>query len=286
MKTQIIRVTPELAEFLLEQPKNMNRPLNRRAVVEYTEQMKAGAWKLTGQGISVLGDIDRLASGEYAGHEYVLLNGQHRLRAILASHASVDFLFIEEVSADSFSVFDIGRTRTAASILAIEGVHNTSLVAATARLVTFYDTCPGDIWSKRISQAEVVDWYQRADHRLLEGAVSSYHSFVSKSELRGASSWWAAFYYIVHRDSPNAARWHEFADAVITGTYLAPGDPRLALRNQIINRVRGSEVRSGGGWARQRSIGLAIAAWNLWLDDQKRGYLKFTQASLPMQKVK
>lgn len=95
---QFTLVTPEMAkQFLLQN--TSNRGLRRSTVAKYAATMASGNWVLSPEGIC-FSSLGRL------------LNGQHRLSAVVASGVSVPFLIISNVSEDIFSVLDRGLTRT------------------------------------------------------------------------------------------------------------------------------------------------------------------------------
>ena len=78
MKTQAKNITPKMAAEMLERhlnPENQRRQ-SQSVVESYARAMRAGQWLLTHQGIA----ID--TNGE-------LVDGQHRLSAIVASGATV-----------------------------------------------------------------------------------------------------------------------------------------------------------------------------------------------------
>lgn len=87
MKTELQTITPELAKRYLEHNKS-NRPLRINTVAKYAIEMKMGRWDLNHQGIA----FNEL--GE-------LVDGQHRLRAIVESGCTVQMLVTLELPSDS-----------------------------------------------------------------------------------------------------------------------------------------------------------------------------------------
>jgi len=76
LKEEVILVTPQIAEQLLS-TNYTNRPINKELVEKFKETMKTGKWKLHKPGIELTCD------GK-------LLNGQHRLTAIIESGCTVE----------------------------------------------------------------------------------------------------------------------------------------------------------------------------------------------------
>lgn len=119
IQTQTVAVTPALAAEWLQ--RNVcNRPLNRKGIVELVGEMSSGNWTLTHQGIAF----------DEHGH---LLDGQHRLHAIVESGVSVTLLVTRGVERSTFAHIDSGRKRTTGDVVSMRGIENGTLVAAIAR---------------------------------------------------------------------------------------------------------------------------------------------------------
>ena len=82
MKAVIQRVTPNIAREWLKTNES-NRTLRPQRVRQYANDMKAGKWNLTGQGITF-------------GKNGNLLDGQHRLHAIILADTAVDMLVVTD----------------------------------------------------------------------------------------------------------------------------------------------------------------------------------------------
>ena len=108
--TKNVFITPEYAEKLLK--KNVsNRPLNKKTIEWYAYQMERGQWTVSGQTISI-SDRDEL------------LDGQHRLQAIVKSGVSLWFTIAYNVPSESFINYDNLRSRSAKDALSIEKIPN------------------------------------------------------------------------------------------------------------------------------------------------------------------
>ena len=84
------------------------------------EAMRRGEWLVTHQGIAF--DVNG-----------VLVDVQHRLAAIIEADRPVELTVFTEVAEGTFDVLDIGKRRTAADVLAIEGEKNSTMLAAMVR---------------------------------------------------------------------------------------------------------------------------------------------------------
>lgn len=103
MNSEIILVTPEIAAHWLA-ANTYNRPLRKSLVIDYARQMKAGEWLVTHQQIAFTGNLT--SPGR-------LIDGQHRLSAVIQSGASVRMSVAFGVEEKTFAVTDRGASRSA-----------------------------------------------------------------------------------------------------------------------------------------------------------------------------
>lgn len=96
----------------------MNRPLRRHHVKKLALAMNDGRWRVA-QPILLNGDG-------------TLLDGQHRLQAVIESGATIEMLVVRGVSTDSFDVIDQGVLRQACDLFAIRGGKNAVKACAIA----------------------------------------------------------------------------------------------------------------------------------------------------------
>lgn len=104
MKTSIITITPDLASHLLSANIN-NRKVTQSNVEYWCACLKGGDVKLTHQGIAVNGTI---------ANPIRLIDGQHRLMAIVKTGIPARFLVAEEVPMEAFAALDNGKPRSMA----------------------------------------------------------------------------------------------------------------------------------------------------------------------------
>lgn len=107
METKILKVTPVIASNWLQKSNTKNRPLNQDRVDYYADQMKKGLWKLIGQGISFDENMN-------------IIDGQHRLAAIVKSNTSQEFLIVFGVPYEYFTVYDDMKVRGLTDVFNIE----------------------------------------------------------------------------------------------------------------------------------------------------------------------
>jgi hypothetical protein len=115
MKSEIITVTPAIAESWLKK-NTRNRRINDRTVRNYAEEMLSGAWKQNGASIQ----FDR--SGK-------LLDGQHRLSAIVKTRTTHDMVVVSGLDPEVFDTIDLGKGRTTVDTLDVKNIANFPRVA-------------------------------------------------------------------------------------------------------------------------------------------------------------
>jgi hypothetical protein len=127
VRVSIERIGPvEAREYLLENVKN--RKLNDQHCKRLRDVIVAGDWWLNGETIIF-------------GSDGTLLDGQHRLTAIVQAGVSVDVLVVRGIDEEAFRTLDGGRTRTTGEVLSIDGEkHYNAVASAVQALVSFVDT--------------------------------------------------------------------------------------------------------------------------------------------------
>jgi len=138
MRLEIRTVTPAEAAGLLRL-NTSNRPLSRDHVAFFEAQLKRGEMQLTHQGIAVTADG-------------ILVDGQHRLTAIVNTGISAELLVAYDVKRETFSVLDTGATRGAKDVLAIDGHTNCSTLAGALRLYILYNLAPNSVWAGKFAK--------------------------------------------------------------------------------------------------------------------------------------
>lgn len=106
-RVEIVDVTPDMAQRLLNTSNHGNRKIRPAVVNKYARAMSAGDWRFSPEAISI----------SKTGR---LLNGQHRMSAVVASGRTIRFMFALGFDDDVFEVLDRGVARTAADALKID----------------------------------------------------------------------------------------------------------------------------------------------------------------------
>lgn len=107
IESKVMRITPQLAQHWLHNHNEGNRPIRKSIVSHYAEQMKLGRWKLSPQPII------------FARKKGRLLDGQHRLSAVVLSKCAVEAQVSLVKSESIFKVLDQGKVRSNSDILSL-----------------------------------------------------------------------------------------------------------------------------------------------------------------------
>lgn len=226
-------VTPERAQALLDtNPGNsefQNRSISTSRVSRYVDDMLDGFWETTHQGVAL-------------DENGVLLDGQHRLMAIVRSGCSARLMICSGVPRATFWLMDGGYTRSAQSFL--EGTHRNQRTALARTLMqieehdgfaTMATAGKGRFASHRIlgyleSRSDVREYgeaYARAAGR---GRVGERFVGTSAAGLL-IGGYIAGVGEDKKIDRDNWLRWWEDVEALMAGDGVDNGNPLKALFN-------------------------------------------------------
>lgn len=246
-------ITPAQAAQYLEQNTN-NRRVKKHHVTWLADQMAAGEWVLNGEPI------------KFVGHE--LVDGQHRLMAVVHSGVSIKTLVVRIPTSQGREVFntiDTNAVRSTTDVLDMSHEKNAailgSLVRSIHRFMTGWNTTSDstDYRSHKLTNTRILRLLNETypDARASATFVTSHYKN-ARALMRPVALGTTHYLFCqINEESAN-----EFFDKLLTGANLAPRNPILALRNKLISIRR--ESAAGGGWSVRIEIGMIIKAWNMY----------------------
>lgn len=260
MRSRVQTITPAKAAQLLETNES-NRSLSRQTVRGYAEAMQRGEWQVSHQSIAV--DTNG-----------VLIDGQHRLAAVIEAGQPVDMLVTTGAPPESFAVMDTGRRRNAADALSIEGEANAVRLAAILRIVWLYDNNPHADWSSGRAAPTTTQVMETLEHN------PAIRDFLSRGDQIGEAIGMtqtaaAAASYLVWRAATRPGKLDAWWDGIIDGAGLSKTDPRLRFRNVMLYKAR----RQPAGQRRRdtrEQVALYLEAFNAWASGQPAPRLRYT----------
>ncbi|MBB2891555.1 hypothetical protein [Flexivirga oryzae] len=260
MRTKTQTITPAKAATLLE-ANTANRPLSKATVHAFAEAMRRGDWKTTHQGIAIA------SNGE-------LVDGQHRLAAIIEADIPVKLTVFTDVSPDTFDVLDTGKKRNAADVLAIEGEKYSLQLASMLRTVWLHDNRPNTAWSggnARVTNHQILETLE-ANPGIRDYIVTGEQLANQIGMIKSAAG--AASYLVARKNS--AKKLEPWFEGLIEGAGLSRTDARLKLRNLMLNMAR---RQAGEGRRRhdtREQVVLYLTAFAAWTSNEPVSRLRYT----------
>ena len=240
-----VKVSPQLAEELLK--RNItNRPVKRATVNFYAGEMKKNNWQFNGDAIR----ISKMGK---------LLDGQHRLIAIIESETTQTYNIQLGLEDESFDVMDIGKVRNGTDTLAVAGYKHPGTVAAAVKIVSKYDAgkLQHDKMLKqadRLTNHEMKKWLQTHKEDLIIRCAERAGKFTRATNFLNAGTY-CAFDYMFSRK--NEAKSIEFFTLLSSGISVSPTEnPAIYLMRQKLINMKGLVVDPVSRHA------LLIKAWN------------------------
>lgn len=108
MNARVEHITPAVAEEMLLMNENNYRKMDKKRVKMFARDMANGEWELNGEAIKF-------------NNRGELVDGQHRLAAIVEAGRTVDMLVIRGVM-NNVKLFDMGKNRTPREFLLANGI--------------------------------------------------------------------------------------------------------------------------------------------------------------------
>lgn len=238
LKTSTVSVTPKLAEQWLKANPS-NRPINDNTVERYTQQIKLGNWQLTGEPIQF--DKDGR-----------LLNGQHRLRAIIKAGKSIDTLVVRGVSPLAVEYMDTGRKRDVKDTMVFAGIDHAGFALASAASWAHQLTVnPRYTHHVPATNHEVVAFYRSA-----KGFYESMKFGQLAATVVRSAAMAAGLHYLFHQKDTDLADY--FFLALGEGTGLTNDNVIYHLRERLLKNAM-----SKAKLHRKDVAAMIIKTWNL-----------------------
>lgn len=241
----VVTMTPDLASSWLAKPWTRRRRVSLVTVLKYATAMREGRWREP--------SLDPIALTP----EGQLLNGHHRLNAVIEAGWTGDMLVALDVDPEVFSVIDTGRARAASQFVQAPSAN---AVTSSARLVLWYnERWPAHPRGRALTfDNDRLLAYIDEHGEPLAQAVRDASIVQRQSGLPAKPS--AAVIYIARelRIVPEE-RIESWLAGVATGAYLAPDDPRLQLRNRLRSEPARTRSDSAAMW------GLTVRAFNAYI---------------------
>lgn len=266
-------ITPDIAHELLKFNTN-NRKVSNVVVQIYAQSMKDNKWPFTGHPI-VFGKSGKL------------LDGQHRLLAVIKSNTSQSFVIVRGVTNEDqvFAAIDTGKIRSAADVLSKEGFSDSALYASVVKRIIIYGRFKdyGAITGLKrlggmttsstsfVSNDQVREWAEQNDISL-EISIGRH---LSKQGAGIMSPTDFCFFYWLFSAIDNTCAM-DFLTRLATGYNLSEGSPIAAFRRklEVYNRQFSRPMDS------MEKLHVCIRAWNDFRLGKKVNRYNYSRDSL------
>lgn len=233
-----------MASKILKKNTN-NRPVSDGTVKRYAKAMKDGKWHFNGEPIIIASDDS-------------LLDGQHRLQAIIASGLPQPMIMVKGVNKNAYKTIDVGKKRSAADALATydkDYTKHRAIIAAAITTISHFKNWSYDEHARSnvMYHEDVIDFLEK-NKKLLK-SVGFIAPMSGAKKLAPYSCLVALHFLFSQKDN---ALSQDFFNKLNSGEGLSKNHPVLLLRNRLV------EIRHAGGVFRSREvIPYLVKAWEL-----------------------
>ena len=245
-------ITPELAEQFLSMNVS-NRPMNMKHVAALAGSISRGEWMFTGESIK-------------ASSEGVLLDGQHRLAAIVKSGIAIDMIVVRGLPSEAFHAIDVGaKKRSLNDVLAISGEKYYSILAAALGVVKAWEINQEYImYSGQFTVAQCEEVLER--HPMIREHATI--GMACKSIIPPSLACALSYLFSIADEGKSKA----FFDSLVNGVGLEKGSPVLLLRDRLfLNKSSKAKL------PKKELSALIIKAFNFFDQGKTVGTLRWAE---------
>ena len=243
-------ITPELAAEFLKKNKS-NRPLSSKHVIALAGSIERGEWMFTGESIKF-------------SESDTLLDGQHRLSAIVMAGSAVDMLVVKGLPDEAFHTIDIGsKKRGLSDVLAIAGEKNYIVLSAALAVIKAWE----------VNQEQIISYGQFSAQQI-EEVLSRHPEVRTHASIRdGVKSMMhpslaCALSYLF--SLVDSVKTDMFFDRLQHGVGLEKGSPILLLRDRLfLNKASKSKL------PKKEIAALIIKSFNAFEQGKTMGTLRW-----------
>lgn len=261
----IMNVTPGVAKVWLDEANVKNRRLRQKHVAALVSDLAGGAWRLSPDAVAF----------DVTGR---LINGQHRLTAIVETGIAADCIVLLNAPVDTYDITDDGLKRTLSDRLTRDGHGDVAALAAVVAAVYAWEIAGWPTTSSGLiyppTKTDYLDRLERDEELFV---VANRVGSRTASAVGLPRAWWATAYFMIVTTAGQRVA-DEFIERIITERspfgWPLPGDhPCIAIRKTIDRDYRASRptIRTN----RKLALALIVKAFNAFAEDRPVKLLKF-----------
>lgn len=255
MEFKKILVTPTVAKKYLE-ANIKNRVVKSVVVLRYAQEMLNDRWK------SDTAEVIKISKSG------VVLDGQHRLLAVIKANKPVYFHVAFDVDEDVFDVLDTGSKRNAGDAFHVQGIKNANVVPS---IIQTYHLLQGEYLTKaqihqRLSHAELLEQYYKREFFWQSVGAQCHNWYKAFAKILPPSIIGGMYAYLYDKDKN---------DAEIFMTQLTTG---INVNNTSISILRQKLMQdkmSSKKMSMQLKLALMLKTWNYYRKGYEVKLLKF-----------
>ncbi len=257
--TRLVEVTPDMAREWLE---NMapNRKVSRVNLENLMKAMLEGRWHQDASPIK----FNRTGN---------LIDGQHRLWALINTGQTHTFIVAWGVANESMTTLDTGKVRSRGDILSIHDPALTdinSVSAATTMILRWKKGVRNNnLRNEYVSNDEVIIFYDQERDDLIE--ASRHGRRLANATKAASGQAYALCWYLFSHIEPEDAEF--FWDRLVDGAGLEIGSPIYALRELLRREATSASTREK--MRADIAAALIIKAWNAYRKGEEVKLLHF-----------
>lgn len=265
MKVEIIFITPDIAKEMLTHNIN-NRPVSRSTVAQYKSEMERGLWMETGSSIQFADD----------GR---LIDGQHRLLALVEANKSFNFVVVGSVDKLAFKHIDKNKQRRISENMAtdsrINGYESKNFNALASSIKLAWNLSRGHSTSRsgtgslQITSSESISEYlahKDIYDKATSMAMRCYQklNFMTRQEVGGIYAFLVI--YKMHDES----KVREFFTELFFGH-------EVLITTLLRDRLIKDRISKSGRMTKGFRMALIAKAWNAFIADRKLKTLSYNE---------
>jgi hypothetical protein len=255
---EVMTITPTDAANWLRCNKS-NRPLRKSHIRFLAGEIESGNWQVNGQAIVI------------ADNEEVL-DGQHRLHAIIEAGKPVQSLVIYGITPEAFRTIDTGIVRTGADALFLHFTEsNHAVIKAAATAVQWVHRLErGTVHNNgKLSNTDVIEYV--TNHMTLLHCAETLFGYPKETRPLSVGCGTALYEMFNRKDEAGASR---FMRRFYTGEELVRTDPEFLLRNEFLK-----DSQRTAKYPAAIRMRMCIKGWN-WL---RRGNCEASPNTIAIQ---
>ena len=250
-----ISISPAFAAELLK-GNVANRSLIKRKIAQYVSDMKNGLWTPdTAETVKLTKNMR-------------VLDGQHRLHAIVIAGVTIDMFVAYNVPETAMNNIDTGTARSVKNIVELNGIPNAQHISSMLKKYIAYVMFPNlpdhDPVKKGGADANMVLKLYNEKPDTWQEIVSkiSKSKKIFKIELSYLMAWYGLCLDIDEADTTL------FFDMLIAGLFTNEKDPIRLLREYLISNKVGNDSRA-------TQYAIFVKAWNLFRSKKTVSILRY-----------